>query len=141
MLTFSLVIGIFVSNLLAFPFANNESWRVLVAVTVFVALIQTLCFPWLIESPKWLLSRDKTSLRARHILKRLRGIRYDHEVDVEVDHFISATKVQQVGSDPTSSATLTLVTMLMDTHVRRLLICSLVLQVAQQLSGRLVPLE
>jgi len=131
---FCLVIGIFVSNLLAFPFANNESWRVLLAVTVFVALIQTLCFPWLIESPKWLLSRDKTSRRARHILKRLRGIRYDHEVDIEVDHFISATKLQQVGSDHTSSA-ITLVTMLMDTHVRRLLICSLVLQVAQQLSG------
>lgn len=79
---FGLVMGIFVADLLAFPLATEDNWRWLFAVTSVVALGQLLMSPFLLESPRWLLARDPKSLRARYIVKRLRGLRYDHEVEV-----------------------------------------------------------
>jgi SP family facilitated glucose transporter-like MFS transporter 3 len=126
---FCLVSGILVSNLMAFPFAN-ERWRVLFAVNAATSIVQILCFPFLIESPRWLLAKDKKSTLARHIIKQLRGLRYDHEVDVEINHFVSASNVQCCDSEERL-----LPVMLKDKKIRRLLICALFLQMAQQLSG------
>jgi len=130
---FCLVIGIFVSDLLAFPFATEHSWRILFSVTVVLSIVQILCFPFLIESPRWLLGRDHGSRRARYIIKKLRGLRHEHEIEIEVNHFISAANAQAYGDKDDSG--MAFISMLMDTQVRRLLICSLVLQMAQQLSG------
>ncbi len=133
---FCLVIGIFVSDLLAFPFATEQSWRILFSVTALAALAQILCYPFLIESPRWLLGRDRKSMRARHIIKKLRGLRHEHEVEMEVKHFISASHVQACdNNDDHTSSGIALISMLMDKQIRRLLICSLVLQMAQQLCG------
>lgn len=133
---FSLVTGIFVSDLLAFPFANEQSWRMLFSVTVVISIIQILCLPFLIESPRWLLGRDRKSRTARHIIKKLRGLRYEHEVEVEVNHFVCASHAQSCdNNDDHTSSGIALVVMLMDRQIRRLLICSLILQMAQQLSG------
>lgn len=133
---FCLVIGIFVSDLLAFPFATERSWRILFSVTALAAIAQILCFPFLIESPRWLLGRDRTSRKARYLIKKLRGLRHDHEIDIEVDHFVSASHAQACdGDDDHTSSGTALVAMLMDKQIRKLLICSLVLQIAQQLSG------
>jgi len=133
---FALVIGIFVSDLLAFPFATEHSWRILFSVTVLVSIVQLLCFPFLIESPRWLLGRDHRSRRARHIIKKLRGLRHEHEIEIEVNHFVSASHAQACdGNDDHTSSGVAFISMLMDKQIRRLLICSLVLQIAQQLSG------
>ncbi|KAL3827197.1 hypothetical protein ACHAXA_006752 [Cyclostephanos tholiformis] len=133
---FCLVIGIFVSDLLAFPFANEQSWRILFSVTGLGALVQIICYPFLIESPRWLLSHDPKSINARHIIKKLRGLRYEHEVEMEAAHFISASHVQACdNNDDHTSSGIAFVSMLMDKQVRRLLICSLVLQMAQQFCG------
>ena len=133
---FCLVIGIFVSDLLAFPFATEHAWRLLFCVTAVASLIQLLFFPFLIESPRWLLGRDRSSRRARYIIKKLRGLRYEHEIEVEVNHFISASHAQACdNNDDHTSSGMALIAMLMDKQMRRLLICSLVLQIAQQLSG------
>jgi SP family facilitated glucose transporter-like MFS transporter 3 len=130
------VIGIFVSDLLAFPFANEQSWRILFSVTGLGALAQIICYPFLIESPRWLLSRNRKSTEARHIIKKLRGLRYEHEVEIEVAHFISASHVQACdNNDDHTSSGIALVSMLMDKQIRRLLTCSLVLQMAQQFCG------
>lgn len=133
---FSLVTGIFVSDLLAFPFANDQSWRILFSVTVVVSIVQIMCFPFLIESPRWLLGRDRKSRKARHIIKKLRGLRYEHEIEIEVNHFVCASHAQSCdNNDDHTSSGIAFVAMLMDRQIRRLLICSLVLQMAQQLSG------
>ena len=133
---FCLVIGIFVSDLLAFPFAKEHGWRILFSVTAISAIIQLFCLPFLIESPRWLLSRDRNSRRARYIIKKLRGLRYEHEVEIEVNHFITASHAQACDNDEDhTSSGMALMAMLMDKQIRRLLVCSLVLQIAQQLSG------
>ena len=133
---FCLAMGIFVSYLLSFPFATEKAWRVLFSITAMASVVQILCFPFLIESPRWLLGRDRFSRRARHIIKKLRGLRYDHEIEIEVNHFVSASHKQACDNDEKhSSSKVALLTMLMDRQVRKLLGCSLVLQMAQQLCG------
>ena len=134
---FSFVIGIFVSDLLAFPFAKEESyWRILFSVPAVASLAQIICYPFLIESPRWLLSRNRRCIKARHIIKKLRGLRYEHEVEMEVDHFISAAHAQSCdNNDDHTSSGIALASMLLDNQIRRLLICSLVLQMAHQLCG------
>lgn len=129
---FALVIGILVADLLAFPFATPQNWRVLFAVTALVAVIQLLCSPFLLESPRWLLNRDPNSLRARYIIKRLRGLRHDYEVEAEVGNFVIGEAAQHQESPNQSNV---LEEMISHHKLRQLLLSCLVLQVAQQFSG------
>ena len=99
---FALVIGILVADILAFSFATDKGWRILFAATVVVAIIQLLCAPFLLESPRWLLMRDPKSLRARYIIKTLRGLRYDHEVESELGNYIIGEAAQHQ-DDPDQS--------------------------------------
>jgi MFS transporter, SP family, solute carrier family 2 (facilitated glucose transporter), member 3 len=129
---FCLVIGILISDLMAFPFATENGWRVMFAVTFIIAILQLLMSPFLLESPRWLLNRDPNSLRARYIIKRLRGLRDEQQVEQEVGNFIigETAQHQEEGSQASILKELW-------THRKRrmLLVSSLVLQMGQQLSG------
>lgn len=129
---FSMVIGILVADLLAFSFATEKLWRVLFAVTALTAVTQLLLSPFLLESPRWLLARDPKSLRARFIIKQLRGLRYDHEIETEVGNFVIGGAAQQSEHGSQSAV---LGEMWSRRTIRRLLLSSLVLQMGQQLSG------
>jgi len=129
---FAMVIGILVADLLAFPFATAHGWRVLFGITCITALAQLLCSPFLLESPRWLLNRDSKSLRARYIIKRLRGLRYDHEVEAEVGNFVMGEAAQHQEKINQGEV---LMNMISHPKLRTLLISSLVLQMAQQLCG------
>lgn len=148
MTQFAMVVGILVSDILAFPFATEKLWRVLFAVTPVFAIIQLLLAPYLLESPRWLLGRDKNSRKARFIIKKLRGLRYDHEVETEANHYVAAFEAQNKNSDgyvQTSSqkeltkaainSEATIAEMVNDKDIRILLVSVLVLQMAQQLCG------
>ena len=143
---FALVVGILVANLLAFPFAKEgNSWRILFAVTPILSVLQIVMAPFLLESPRWLLGRDPKSLKARYIVKRLRGLRYDHEVESEVRFFLmggdaqnSSTTLDGGGTSPENSSTsqMSILTEMWEqTRIRNLLLASLTLQVAQQFCG------
>jgi SP family facilitated glucose transporter-like MFS transporter 3 len=145
---FALVVGILVANLLAFPFAKEgNSWRILFAVTPILSLLQIIMAPFLLESPRWLLGRDPKSLKARYIVKRLRGLRYDHEVESEVRFFLLGGDAQNAstvlegssgsgtGTHSESSQMSILTEMWEQTRIRNLLLASLTLQVAQQFCG------
>ena len=129
---FAMVIGILVADLLSFPFATEDGWRMLFSVTAIVAIIQLLCSPFLLESPRWLLNRDPTSLRARYIIKNLRGLRHDHEVEEEVGNFVIGEAAQHQDS-PNQGAVLK--EMLGHRKLRKLLFSAMFLQVAQQFCG------
>lgn len=131
---FALVVGILISDLFAFPFANQEKWRLLFAVTAIVAFMQLLCAPWLLESPRWLLSKKPDSRKARYIIKKLRGLRYDHEVDTEVSHLLRAMDNQDVKQGE-KHTTMGFSDMIGDTNVRLLVVSCFFLQAAQQLCG------
>ena len=130
---FALVIGILVADILAFSFATDNGWRILFAATVVVAIIQLLCAPFLLESPRWLLMRDPKSLRARYIIKTLLGLRYDHEVESELGNYIIGEAAQHQDTQKPQGAIIG--EMLRHRKLRMLLLSSLVLQVAQQLGG------
>lgn len=130
---FALVIGILVADALAFPFATPGGWRILFSVTVVVTIIQLLCAPFLLESPRWLLMRDPKSLRARYIIKKLRGLRYDHEVESELGNYIIGEAAQHQDTQKPQAAVIG--EMLRHRKLRVLLLSSLALQVAQQLGG------
>jgi len=129
---FALVVGILAADLIAFPFATETQWRVLFVVTPLVALIQLVLAPFLLESPRWLLGRDPSSLKARYIIKRLRGLRYDHEVETEVGHFVMGGAAQR--QEQTSQMAV-LAEMWSQPKIRLLLVSSLILQMSQQFSG------
>ena len=129
---FAMVIGIFVADVLAFPFATESKWRVLFGVTALVSTLQLLCSPFLLESPRWLLNRDPKSSRAVFIIKRLRGLQHDHEVEREIGNYIIGEAAQH--QDETSQSAI-LMEMISHRRIRILLISSLFLQVCQQFGG------
>ena len=129
---FGLVAGILVADLFAFPFAKEHSWRFLFAITPITALAQLLCSPALLESPRWLLNREPASLRARYIVKRLRGLRYDHEVEAEVGNFVIGEAAQHQ-EDPDQRHVLQ--EMLAHRKLRKLFLSSIILQISQQFCG------
>lgn len=129
---FALVIGILFADIVAFPFATPRGWRVMFAVTPLMAAAQLALSPFLLESPRWLLNRDPNSSRARYIIKRLRGLRNDQEVEREVGHFIIGESAQHQEPGDEANA---LKEIWSHPKRRKLLVSSLVLQMAQQLSG------
>lgn len=52
MTQFALVIGILASNLLAFPLATPSGWRWMFGVTPLIAVVELLCIPLMLESPR-----------------------------------------------------------------------------------------
>jgi SP family facilitated glucose transporter-like MFS transporter 3 len=129
---FAMVTGILIADLVAFPFAEEDKWRVLFAVTPLVAVMQLVLAPFLLESPRWLLGRDPNSLKARYIIKHLRGLRYDHEVETELGHLVMGGAAQKQEKTSTMAV---LRDMMDDSRVRKLLLSSFALQIAQQFSG------
>ena len=129
---FALVIGILVADLLAFPLATPTMWRLLFAVTALTGLFQLLLSTYLLESPRWLLNRDRNSMRARYIIKRLRGYKTDEEVEKEVANFL-AGKTED--SEKQESQMVLLAEMFSKPRIRSLIISSIFLQICQQFSG------
>jgi len=129
---FAMVSGILISDLLAFSFATEDLWRGLFAITPITCVVQLVLAPFLLESPRWLLGRDPNSLKARFIIKQLRGLRYDHEVETEVGHFVMGGAAQR--TEQTSQKDI-LKEMMSRNKIRLLLMSALVLQMGQQFSG------
>ena len=155
---FALVIGIFFADLVGFLFANANQWRYMFALTTVMALLQLALAPFLLESPRWLLGRNANSSKARFIIKKLRGFRYDEEVETEVNHYLGAAKTQGLDgvddndsrsssydgdwedkenpNQPNNKSSQNAMTeMFADKTIRLLVVSTLVLQVANQLSG------
>jgi len=129
---FALVIGILISNIMGLSLSTESLWRYLFAITPVTCVIQLALAPFLFESPRWLLGKDPSSLKARYIIKQLRGLRYDHEVETEVGHFVMGGAAQE--TEQTSNKDV-LGEMLGRSKIRMLLFSALVLQMAQQFCG------
>ncbi len=136
MTQFTMVFGILFSDVISFFFANDEQWRLMILPTAFCGLCPLLLESFLYESPRWLLGKDSNSEEARYNIQKLRGFRYDHEIETEVGHFLGALQCQSLTGDGKrgvqKDATLEL---LLDRSVRLQLISSLLLQVSKMMSG------
>lgn len=106
-----------------------------------MALFQLLLTPFLLESPRWLLGKNPNSSKARFIIKKLRGYRYDEEVETEVGHYLGASKSQSMDANSSGASgqdnkkKTAMREMFEDKKVRLLVVSTLVLQVANQFSG------
>jgi len=129
---FALVVGILFADLVGFVLADENKWRLMFAVTSVLGLILLLLTPFLLESPRWLLSKNPNSPKARFIIKKLRGYRYDEEIDTEVGHYLGASKSQSGEVKETKNAVLE---MFGDKKVRLLVVSTMVLHAASQFSG------
>jgi SP family facilitated glucose transporter-like MFS transporter 3 len=135
MTQFAMVIGILASTMLAFPLGTADGWRYLFGVIPLLSLAQAVMFsPYLLESPRWLLTKRPQSDEARDVIKSLRGYRYDHEVEYEVDNYQFAIRKQQHNSS-NPNPLLAMWDLLCDGSVRILLVSAVVLQIGQQLCG------
>lgn len=140
MTQFTMVFGILFSDVLSFFFANDDHWRVMVLPTAFCGMFPLLLESFLYESPRFLLGKDPDSEEARYIIQKLRGFRYDDEIETEVDHFLGALQCQSLNSGggdggkrgDGKGATAELFS---DRSVRLQLISSLLLQVSKMMSG------
>lgn len=126
---FATVIGILVSNLLAFPLATEGLWRILFGVNVVVAGTILFLSPWLLESPHWLLQQDPKSEKARSILGGLRNLSNQDTIETEVIHLLTATKAQGGGG------AVSLSDIFADPNYRLLMVSAIMYHAAQQLSG------
>jgi MFS transporter, SP family, solute carrier family 2 (facilitated glucose transporter), member 3 len=135
---FALVIGILIADLLAFPFATVQGWRTLFAVTAVVSAMQLLCSPFLLESPRWLLSRDFHSVLARYNIQALCGFCNEQDVEMEVEKMLGGgggASKQEEQSTTSQTDSDVLREMLTHPPLRSRLVSSLMLQMAQQLCG------
>lgn len=89
MTQFALVVGILFADIVGFVLANETRWRWMFSLISAMAILQLLLTPFLLESPRWLLGKNPNSSKARFIIKKLRGYRYDEEVETEVGHYVS----------------------------------------------------
>ena len=134
---FALVVGILVSNILAIFWAKSSCsncWRYLFGVTPVLALMQLVVSPFLLESPRWLLSISESSRRARKVIKRLRGFRTEEDVEAEVNNFLFANQKHKTKFASAHSIA-AFWDVLTDPKIRLLVVSAVVLQAAQQLSG------
>ncbi|KAG0323298.1 hypothetical protein BGZ99_002857 [Dissophora globulifera] len=76
-----IVVGILISNLIGLGLSTPPLWRVLLSLNAIPAMIQMFLLPTLVESPRWLVSKNRIP-EARKALQKLRGeFNIDHEFE------------------------------------------------------------
>lgn len=137
MTQFSLVVGIFFADLMAFIFGNDHQWRIMYLFIAVLGACPLFLETYLFESPRWLLEKDPDSEHARFAIKKLRGFRYDEEVEAEVQHYLGASggSKKDDDGDATKEPANATAELYADKSVRLLLVTSLLFQIVQQLSG------
>lgn len=73
LLQFGVAMGIFLAQLIAFPWRNDQQWRYLFVFGSFIAFLQFLLLFTTVESPKWLIMHRGDVSGATEILHTLRS--------------------------------------------------------------------
>jgi len=62
-----------------FRIMNNWAWRIPSTLQALSSVLQIACFWWIVESPRWLISRDRFD-EARQIITQSRYLLYDRRL-------------------------------------------------------------
>ncbi len=85
-------VGILVANTVDFTLHNVWSWRVMIAVAMFPAIILLLCMTRLPESPRWL-AENVSFDQARKVLEQVRGNQAEVEFELgEIRQVVAASR-------------------------------------------------
>ncbi|KAF9280170.1 hypothetical protein BGZ68_007453 [Mortierella alpina] len=85
---FMLVGGLLVSNLVGLAWSTPPGWRFVLAMNGLPAMIQCLILPTMVESPRYLVSKQQLQ-EARSALQRLRGPEGEVDVDLEFEEMVT----------------------------------------------------
>lgn len=79
-----------------FRIVNNWAWRIPSILQVLASVVQILCFFWIVESPRWLVSKDRLD-EARDIITRYHANadRSDSIVMVELEEIREAIRLEK----------------------------------------------
>jgi MFS family permease len=89
---FLVVIGILLSSIIGLPLAKVPLWRINYAIPAFPAIFQVVMMPTCVESPRWLVSKNRID-DARQALQRLRSnTKVDYELYEIVEGQFGAAK-------------------------------------------------
>lgn len=79
-----------------FRIVNNWAWRIPSILQVLASVVQILCFFWIVESPRWLVSKDRLD-EARDIITRYHANadRTDPIVMVELEEIREAIRLEK----------------------------------------------
>lgn len=97
-----IVVGILISNLLGLALSSGHKWRILLAINGVPALIQMFLLPSLVESPRYLVSKNRLE-EARSSLQRLRGA--DTTIEAEFSDIVQLLLGHQSNSASSAGAT------------------------------------
>lgn len=74
-------VGIFSAQLLGLFLSRDQFWRIILGVAGLFGAMQLLALVFAVESPKWTASQGQM-IRAKKILRRIRGSEYDIKEEV-----------------------------------------------------------
>lgn len=125
---FTLVIGILVSQLLYYPLGSEKLWPWLLSISGFLGVLQLICGPLLVESPRWLVTRGERAEAAK-TLGAIRDGFTPRDCERAVEDIVAEAGPSLSRPAPSLRDVLT------DASIRRPLVMCTLLSVAQQFSG------
>jgi len=131
MTQFSNTVGILAADLLALDLATPWGWRFLYSVTGLVGLAQFFFSHHLLESPRYLLRKDRDSIEARDNIRKLQGFHTEKDIEGEVNRLVGEIGKKNLAAKTRGS----FVEMIRDPVLRRLVICAFMLRVGKKMSG------
>ena len=135
---FALVSGVAMANLLSiFISTTFYTWRYYILIIPIIASFQLILCHFLMESPRWLLSKDPKCEKAKYIIKKLRGFRNEEDILNEVDMFLFAVSKHKTKYSSAHSIQ-AMYNLLIAKDIRLLIISVIILQITRQFCGSFV---
>jgi len=131
MTQFSNTVGILAADVLALQLAAPFAWRFLYSITGLVALTQIVFAHYLLESPRYLLRKDRDSIEARDNIRKLQGFQTNEDVEREVCRLVGEIDKKELAAKTRGS----FVEMMQDPVLRRLVFCAFILRIGKKMSG------
>ena len=131
MTQFSNTVGILAADVLALQLAAPFVWRFLYSITGLVALTQLVFAYYLLESPRYLLRKDRDSIEARDNIRKLQGFQTNEDVEREVCRLVGEIDKKELAAKTRGS----FVEMIRDPVLRRLVFCAFILRIGKKMSG------
>ncbi|KAI0244789.1 Bifunctional purine biosynthesis protein PurH [Massospora cicadina] len=125
------VVGILVGQLLSLPLNTSQLWRILFGLTVIPSALQVVLLWFCVESPRYLVSKNKIE-GARSSLAKLRS---GYSIENELAKIIDGQRANEGDADKSTSILQAMKELFTDKVQFKYLLMAFTLHALQQLSG------
>ncbi|KAJ1960211.1 Bifunctional purine biosynthesis protein PurH [Dipsacomyces acuminosporus] len=127
-----ILIGVFLSQVVAIGLSNAPLWRILFSISAAIAVVQTTLLLLLVpESPKFLAMKNKLA-ESRTALQKLRR---NMDISLEFDDLVESIKASKIDANSVDASLWDLLAGKTPTDLRHLVYSTLFLMLSQQWSG------